>query len=401
MSAEHAAGCGLTLAVVAALLPLAAGSAAGGELPGVYGWWRDPEVETVEGEVFSFGRAGDVPLVGDWDGDGVDSVGVRRGKVFFLRSSNTSGPADTTAAFGRVGDTAVVGDWDVDGADTVGVVRGDRLLYRNRNRPGPASGEVTIPDRGTVLLGRRSSVCRSGVGPFTREVRSAIARRADGRRYAAAVYDTRGGCSYVLDDRSMTTASVIKIEVLAALLLAAQAEGRGLTPWERSRAQLMIGISSDRATNEIIAHLGGVGRLRATSRALGLDHTQIEWPRWGLSHTTPTDQVRLVRMLLLGDLGSPVAARYRRLAMSLLTDITPSQRWGVRAGVPRRWAVAHKNGFFGSSSYGYRANSVGFVADPAGGGYAIAIFTDGNAGLADGVPLVRFIARAVSDELTR
>ena len=83
----------------------------------------------------------------------------------------------------------------------------------------------------------------------------------------------------------------------------------------------------------------------------------------------------------------------------IATNISPSQQWGIRAGVPRSWTVAHKNGFFGSSTYGYRATSVGFVADPAGGGYAIAIFTD--AGLADGVPLVRLIARAVSDELAR
>ncbi len=87
---------------------------------------------------FSFGVAGDTVVVGDWDGDGIDTLGVRRGKVFHLRNSNSSGPATVVVGYGRASDTPVVGDWDGDGVDTLGVRRGNLFYLRNRNTSGPA-----------------------------------------------------------------------------------------------------------------------------------------------------------------------------------------------------------------------------------------------------------------------
>ena len=51
--------------------------------------------------VFTYGQAGDLPLVGDWNGDGIDSIGVRRGNTFYLRDSLSGGPANRVATFGR------------------------------------------------------------------------------------------------------------------------------------------------------------------------------------------------------------------------------------------------------------------------------------------------------------
>jgi hypothetical protein len=74
---------------------------------------------------FAYGNAGATPLVGDWDGDGRDNVGVRMGATFFLRTSPVSSATETTAtvAFGNPEDTPLIGDWDGDGVDNVGVHR--------------------------------------------------------------------------------------------------------------------------------------------------------------------------------------------------------------------------------------------------------------------------------------
>jgi len=86
-----------------------------------------------------------LPLAGDWDGDGIETVGVAEfgptSIVFSLRNSNTSGPADVVVAYGRSDtDLPVVGDWDGDGHDTVGVVRNPNMwLLRNSNSPGSAN----------------------------------------------------------------------------------------------------------------------------------------------------------------------------------------------------------------------------------------------------------------------
>jgi hypothetical protein len=86
----------------------------------------------------------DFPVVGDWDGDGTDTVGVVRLRgdgalQWLLRNTNTSGAANLSAVYGAAPDFPVAGDWDDDGTDTVGVVRGRRWLLRNSNTPGAAT----------------------------------------------------------------------------------------------------------------------------------------------------------------------------------------------------------------------------------------------------------------------
>ena len=99
---------------------------------------------------FIYGRTG-FPVVGDWDGNGTDTPGVVRdngldlgNQLWFLRNSNTTGPADVWFVYGRGGDFPISGDWNADGRDTAGVVRFDaasrqaRWLLRNRNTSGAA-----------------------------------------------------------------------------------------------------------------------------------------------------------------------------------------------------------------------------------------------------------------------
>ena len=114
-----------------------------------------------------FGVAGAdvVPLTGDWDGDGRDSLALFRGDdaTFFLlddRDANVPhraargirrvGPSVTAAP----GDRPLVGDWDGDGRDAVGVYRPSGSTYHlrgftDRPRPGRDPGAVAVERRGT------------------------------------------------------------------------------------------------------------------------------------------------------------------------------------------------------------------------------------------------------------
>lgn len=71
----------------------------------------------------NFGTPGSIPFAGDWNGDGIDTIGTFDPVAgsFFLRNSNTSGSADVSFDFGAPRWTPVVGDWDGDGIDTIGV----------------------------------------------------------------------------------------------------------------------------------------------------------------------------------------------------------------------------------------------------------------------------------------
>lgn len=70
----------------------------------------------------------DTPLVGDWDGDGKDSVGIRRGNRYFLDFDN-DGVEDIEFGFGLTTDEHLVGDWDGDGSDEIGLKRGERYYF--------------------------------------------------------------------------------------------------------------------------------------------------------------------------------------------------------------------------------------------------------------------------------
>jgi hypothetical protein len=73
-----------------------------------------------------YGEVGDLPVIGDWDGDGVDEIGVvDPGSQFVLDYDGcfTPTPDDVVASFGQAGDLPVIGDWNGDGRDDLGVYR--------------------------------------------------------------------------------------------------------------------------------------------------------------------------------------------------------------------------------------------------------------------------------------
>ena len=86
----------------------------------------------------NYGLAGDYPVVGDWDGDGIVTIGIYRDGSFYLRNSNTLGFAEVVFPFGTPGDQPIAGDWDGDGTDTIGVYRTStgQFLLRNSNSEG-------------------------------------------------------------------------------------------------------------------------------------------------------------------------------------------------------------------------------------------------------------------------
>jgi hypothetical protein len=110
------------------------------------GAW-DPGTDTVYA---NFGMVGDLPVVGDWnDGAVTSAVGVFRNGTWYLDANNNGAwdpDTDTVYAnFGMAGDLPVVGDWNGDGvASEIGVFR-NGTWYLDTNNNG-----VWDPDTDTV-----------------------------------------------------------------------------------------------------------------------------------------------------------------------------------------------------------------------------------------------------------
>jgi hypothetical protein len=123
------------------------------DTPGLYreangfAYLRNANSEGVADIQYFFGSPGDFPIAGDWNGDGCDTVSVYRpatGQVFIIDRLGAGqaglGPATTSYFFGNPGDAPFAGDFDGDGVDTVGLYRESNgfVYFRNSHTQGVA-----------------------------------------------------------------------------------------------------------------------------------------------------------------------------------------------------------------------------------------------------------------------
>ncbi len=106
---------------------------------------------------FLFGDAGDKPVVGDWDGDGIDEIGLHRESsgFFYYRDTLTTGIADGQFYFGDPDDRFVSGDWGIpDGMETPGLFRPSNRVFSSRHSltQGNADYEFTWTGAGSTWL---------------------------------------------------------------------------------------------------------------------------------------------------------------------------------------------------------------------------------------------------------
>jgi hypothetical protein len=80
---------------------------------------------------FGYGNPGDLPIAGDWDGDGTSTPGLYRQSdgFFYSRNSNSTGIADAECFAGDPADIPISGDWDGDGDDNLGIYRPSQQMF--------------------------------------------------------------------------------------------------------------------------------------------------------------------------------------------------------------------------------------------------------------------------------
>ncbi len=230
-----------------------------------------------------------------------------------------------------------------------------------------------------------SAVRRAHADPFGTMATSYLSARSDA--VLAAVYDLRTGQTWSLGaGPPQAEASVVKLDVLETLLAERGGSSAGLADGDRSLARQMIEDSDNDAATTLWYEVGGPDKIRAFNAAAGLTRTSpsscvvcpgFAWPGWGLTTTVPTDQIALLRELVRP--GTLLTAADRSYALSLLENVTPSQRWGVSGGVPAGVTVALKNGWLplDSSDTNWQINSVGWISG-RGRDYLMAVLTTGN-----------------------
>lgn len=219
-----------------------------------------------------------------------------------------------------------------------------------------------------------------------------------GAAVSVAVLDLDSGAAAAYGGGLFDTASIVKTDILAALLLRAQDEGRRLTAAEKTYATAMIETSDNDAASALWRTIGEAAGLDAANERLGLTDTEGgEGMLWGLTQTTATDQLTLLRQVFGDD--SELSEASRTYVRALMGKIAAGQDWGVSAAADgSAWAL--KNGWLPRSTTGlWDVNTIGRVS--AGGrACAVAVLSKGNATQAAGISLVEAAARAAVSVFT-
>src|ERR1700682_6396640 len=94
-----------------------------------------------------FGLESDIPLMGDWDGNGTITIGVYRPSesTFYLRNTNGAGSPDIVVRFGSAESLPVVGDWDGDGKATIGTFDRSRAIFSLLNTNAAYGKPLVVP----------------------------------------------------------------------------------------------------------------------------------------------------------------------------------------------------------------------------------------------------------------
>ena len=237
------------------------------------------------------------------------------------------------------------------------------------------------------------------IGLFNQAFADEVAAAHPGARFTAAVNDHRTGCRYRLNgDLEITTASVIKAQVLAGVLLAAQEAGRPISPSEAADIELMMHYSHNRPpTSRLYQQIGSAAGMEALDARFGIAGTShTAW--YGRTLSTAGDRTRLVEQLLVG--GGPLDEESVQAAWRWMSGVSAAQSWGVTAGLPDSYEAALKNGFYPMSGAGWRLGTTGVVRDPNGGSYAMTVMTDNNPSESAGITLVEKITRHINSALT-
>ncbi|MET8943692.1 serine hydrolase [Streptomyces sp. NPDC004542] len=284
-----------------------------------------------------------------------------------------------------------------------GATAAGSVYVKARAHPGPVSSAAspsasspapTATGEASVESVARPSADRKTL--LTKAVRAVGVPSA--AKVSAAVLDLGSGESAAYGDALFDTASIVKVDILATLLLQAQDAGRHLTATEKAYAVKMIENSDNVSATALWHAIGTADGLDAANERFGLTHTTGgDGELWGLTRTTAADQLVLLQQVFGDD--SKLSEASQAYVQGLMKTIERDQDWGVSAAADgSAWAL--KNGWLARSTTGlWDVNSIGRVT-VGGDDYLVAVLSDGNASMADGVSLVEAAAKAAVSAFT-
>jgi beta-lactamase class A len=221
--------------------------------------------------------------------------------------------------------------------------------------------------------------------------------QADGGHLAVAVDDLTTGTEATYNGTSeFATASIVKVDILAALLYELQQSGQTMTDEDQDLATTMIENSDNDAASALYADIGGPAGLDRANQVFGLTGTTAGTDgEWGLTSTTVDDQIRLLRQITgPSSVLSPASQDY---IQDLMGEVETDQQWGVPAAADpgRRYLV--KNGWLPNPTL-WSINSIGEIEHDQDQ-LLVAVLSDGNPTEDSGISAVQAVVQKAADAI--
>lgn len=222
-----------------------------------------------------------------------------------------------------------------------------------------------------------------------------------GERAGIAVLDQTTGTSVEVDQHlTFQTASIMKVDILAARLYQHQRAGTSLSSSEKSFAYAMITESDNNAASALWKLDGQVNGVNAVNHAFGLTETLPHGGGlWGETVTTPADQLRLLRAVM--DPHGPLSDDNREYLLTLMGHVDKAQDWGITAAaLANASGVFVKNGWDTIDAQGglWGINSVGRIVEP-GHDWLVATLSSNHRTMPGGIKVVEELSRLAVEGL--
>jgi hypothetical protein len=215
-----------------------------------------------------------------------------------------------------------------------------------------------------------------------------------------AIKDRGSDLGLSIGTTSFQTASIVKVDILAALLLRARQRDEEITESDRRKAKKMITLSDNDAATALFQKIGGTAGLNTANRTFGLKQTKPV-SSWGMSKTTAADQIRLLSAIT--DEDGRLGDEDRSYLFGLMSEVDATQNWGVpAAALPAATGVYVKNGWDNISADGglWQVNSIGRLTEP-GHDWLVAVLSNHHKTHPAGVRVVEAIAKYALTELRK
>lgn len=193
---------------------------------------------------------------------------------------------------------------------------------------------------------------------------------------------------------TFTTASIVKVAIVAALYHQHQVAGTAVTAAEQTAAKAAIEQSDNAAASQLYAAIHTTTGLTALFQALHMTHSQASPVGWTQTVTTAADQLKLLAAIFTAD-SDYLTATARKQLRTMMGNVASDQAWGVAAGST---TYQLKNGWRENYRTNWVVNSIGHIGKGKDAA-TIAVLTTDNRSFKAGRQLVAQLTKAAANAL--